>query len=544
VSHDLSLLKEKKENYQKIINELHPFTDLDFNVENLGSFEYIKYQFGKMPLSSFKQFETFLYNNPEILFVSGYKDVNYIWGVYFTSDSFKDKVDSMFSSLHFEKMNLPFSLGEEMFQGNPASLYQEIKGRLEKVNAEINALEHRNLMDADKDKDVAIDFSAIESAYQRINELAFCYDTRKYAAKTMNDFYIFVGWMVDKEAAELEKILSDDADVVFIYEENNDAIVSTPPTKLNNHFFFKPFELFVRMYGLPTYGEIDPTPFVAITYTILFGVMFGDVGQGLVLALLGLFLKMKKGIGLGAVMSVIGCSSAVFGLLFGCCFGYEFHPLWLSPAESENATTLLVYAVVFGMFLILLAMVLNTVNAIKKKEYHRIIFDPNGLMGLFFYGGIAGLAYLVFTGNGELTTTLIIIFVVIPLILMAFRGPILSFLEKKKATIHGGLGLFLFETVIEAFEMILSYFTNTVSFVRVGAFALSHASMMSVVWMLSETTSGSNNILVVILGNLLVMCLEGLIVGIQVLRLEFYEMFSRFYSGTGREFVPYKKLYK
>jgi V/A-type H+-transporting ATPase subunit I len=133
---------------------------------------------------------------------------------------------------------------------------------------------------------------------------------------------------------------------------------------------------------------------------------------------------------------------------------------------------------------------------------------------------------------------------VIPLILMAFRAPIISFLEKKKELIHGGVGLFLFETVIEAFEMILSYFTNTVSFVRVGAFALSHASMMGVVMMLSATASGSNNIAVVILGNVLVMCLEGLIVGIQVLRLEFYEMFSRFYSGAGREFIPYNKLYK
>ncbi|MDR2904328.1 MAG: ATPase [Clostridiales bacterium] len=544
VSNDVSALKAKKESYQAMISELQPFADLDFGVESLRCFEYIKYQFGKMPLSSFKQFETFLYNNPEIFFVSGAKDANYIWGVYFAADSYEDKVDSMFSSLHFEKMNLPFSLGDEYFTGNPASLIAEISDRLARVNAEIDALEKRNLRAADQDDDVAIDLDTIASAYQRINELAFYYDTRKYAAKTMNDFYIFVGWMVDKEAAELEKVLAEDADVVFIYEENNEAIISSPPTKLNNRFLFQPFELFIRMYGLPTYGEIDPTPFVAITYTLLFGVMFGDAGQGLVLALLGLFLWKKKGIVLGSVMTVIGCSSAVFGLLFGSFFGIEFTPLWMHPAEPENINTILLYAVSFGMFLILVAMVINVINAVRKKEYRRIIFDPNGLLGLVFYGGIVGMAYLVFLGNGQLMLWLIIVFAIVPLILMAFRAPILSFLEKKKELIHGGLGLFLFETVIEAFEMVLSYFTNTVSFVRVGAFALSHASMMGVVMMLSATADGGNNIAVIILGNLLVMCLEGLIVGIQVLRLEFYEMFSRFYTGTGREFVPYKKLYK
>lgn len=539
ISNELNALKEKKENYLKIINELLPFINLDFNVEDLRCFEFIKYQFGKMPISSFKQFEAFLYNDPEILFVSGQKDSEFLWGVYFAADFLKDKVDSVFSSLHFEKMNLPFSMGDEYLQGNPLSLYNDFQHRLEEVNKQIAALEKAKLTDAHHDEYIDIDVCAIASAYKKIKELVLCYDTRKYAAKTTNDFYIFVGWMVDKEADKLEMKISEDRDVVFIAEEDNDSIVSTPPTKLNNNFLFKPFELFVKMYGLPTYGEIDPTPFVAITYTILFGVMFGDVGQGLVLSLLGLFLYKKKGIALGSVLSIIGVSSIVFGLLFGSIFGFEFPPLWMHPAEESD--TILMYTVVFGIFLILIAMAVNVVNSIRKKQYKRIIFDPNGLMGLVFYASIVGMAYFALLGGGHIVLWFVLTFLVIPLILIAFREPILEFLKGKKEIVHGGIGLFLFETAIEAFEVMLSFFTNTVSFVRVGAFALSHASMMGVVLMLSSTASGSHNIAVIILGNLLVMGLEGLIVGIQVLRLEFYEMFSRFYSGTGREFVPYKK---
>ena len=105
-------------------------------------------------------------------------------------------------------------------------------------------------------------------------------------------------------------------------------------------------------------------------------------------------------------------------------------------------------------------------------------------------------------------------------------------------------GMFVVQTIFELFEVLLSYFSNTISFVRVGAFAVSHAAMMEVVLMLAGAEAGSPNWIVVILGNLFVCGMEGLIVGIQVLRLEYYEMFSRFYKGTGREFIPFRKIEK
>lgn len=101
--------------------------------------------------------------------------------------------------------------------------------------------------------------------------------------------------------------------------------------------------------------------------------------------------------------------------------------------------------------------------------------------------------------------------------------------------------MFLVEALVEGFDVVLSYATNTISFVRVGAFALSHAGMMGVVMTLAGMEKGNPNWLIVVLGNLLVAGLEGLIVGIQVLRLEYYEMFSRFYSGSGKPFISFNK---
>ena len=129
---------------------------------------------------------------------------------------------------------------------------------------------------------------------------------------------------------------------------------------------------------------------------------------------------------------------------------------------------------------------------------------------------------------------------ILPLLIIFFKEPLTAVLEKKAKVMPDEKGMFFVQGFFEMFELLLSYFSNTLSFVRVGAFAVSHAAMMEVVLMLAGAESGGNpNWIVVILGNLFVCGMEGLIVGIQVLRLEYYELFSRFYKGSGREFKPF-----
>ena len=145
------------------------------------------------------------------------------------------------------------------------------------------------------------------------------------------------------------------------------------------------------------------------------------------------------------------------------------------------------------------------------------------------------------TNNPIPAAILLVIMFGIPLLVMFFKEPLTNMVEKKAQIMPKEKGMFVVQGFFELFEVLLSYFSNTLSFVRVGAFAVSHAAMMEVVLMLSGAEAGSPNWLVVVLGNLFVCGMEGLIVGIQVLRLEYYELFSRFYRGTGRAFKPYGK---
>ena len=132
----------------------------------------------------------------------------------------------------------------------------------------------------------------------------------------------------------------------------------------------------------------------------------------------------------------------------------------------------------------------------------------------------------------------------VPLLFILFKEPITRKIKKRADTMEGSAGMFLIQGFFELFETLLSYFSNTLSFVRIGAFAVSHTAIMEVVLLLAGVESGSPNWAGVILGNLFICGFEGLIVGIQVLRLEYYEMFSRFYKGGGRAFEPYTKKTK
>jgi V/A-type H+-transporting ATPase subunit I len=243
---------------------------------------------------------------------------------------------------------------------------------------------------------------------------------------------------------------------------------------------------------------------------------------------------------IAAIISLAGIFSTIFGFLYGSVFGFEdwLTPLWLSP--RENVMTMLITAVGFGVFLILMAMIINIINGIKAKEWGKVFFDTNGVAGLVFYAALITSVVLLFTGHALPGVLVIVICFGLPLLLIFFREPLTHIIQKNKKIFPERKGMFFMENFFELFEVLLSYLTNTISFLRVGAFALSHAGMMAVVMLLAGTESGHPNLIALILGNILVASMEGLVVGIQVLRLEYYEMFSRFYKGTGKEFKPYK----
>ena len=354
--------------------------------------------------------------------------------------------------------------------------------------------------------------------------------------------------MGEEDVAKFLEETKKDDKIFVVVEEDREKFFGEPPTKLKNPKLFKPFEMFVQMYGLPANDEMDPTMFVALTYTFIFGAMFGDVGQGFCLFAIGGILYLTKKINLAGIISVAGIFSMAFGFMFGSVFGFEdvIPALWLKPVEAMTnlpfigqLNTVFIVAVAFGMGLNLLVILFQMINAIKAHDRGNLLFSNNGLAGFIFYGCIILTIVLYMTGHKTPSNILLAICLGIPVILFVFKEPLTNLVEHNHKKLEEGKVMFLVQGFFELFETMLSYFSNTLSYVRIGAFAVSHAAIMEVVLMLSGAESGSVNIFGVILGNVIVCLLEGLIVGIQVLRLEYYEMFSRFYKGTGREFKPF-----
>ena len=301
------------------------------------------------------------------------------------------------------------------------------------------------------------------------------------------------------------------------------------------------------MYGLPAYNEFDPTLLIAVTYSLFFfGFMFGDVGQGLLLLIGGFLLYRFKKLDLAAIISCCGFCSTIFGFLFGSVFGFEdvIPALWLRPAEAMTALPFVGRLnTVFTAIALGMGMILDDRERRHKLQmpgYGKNLVGHNGLAGFIFYLSLAAVIILYMTGRPLPATSVLVVMFVVPLLLIFLKEPLAALVERRGPELSGG-AMFFVEGFFELFEVLLSYFSNTLSFVRVGAFAVSHAAMMQVVLMLSGAETGHISIPVIVLGNLFVCGMEGLVVGIQVLRLEYYELFSRFYRGTGREFKPFLK---
>lgn len=549
---DLDKKRSDLENQLTTVDEslrvIRPFRNLDFDISSILKFRFIRFRFGRIGKEYYQKFERYIYDNLDTIFIKCDEDDQYIWGMYFVPEPESQKVKAVYSSMHFEKIYMPDS-----YEGTAREAFEQLAQKRSLILSDFNTV-------SQKRNDFLISHCReILAAQAAIARLSGNFDIRKLAACTKgkgeNDiFYILCGWMTEKDAHSFQTDIKDDSKIFCIIDGEDDEHIQPethqqPPTKLKNPKLFKPFEMYINMYGLPAYNEMDPTWFVAITYSFIFGAMFGDAGQGLLLFIGGFLLYKFKHIALAGIISCAGVFSTIFGILFGSFFGFEnlFPALWLRPMNNMmtvpfigKLNTVFIVAIGFGMGLILLCMVFNIINAWKAHDTEHIWFDTNSVAGLVFYGSATVSIALILTGHTLPGGILLFIMFGIPLILIFFKEPLTALVEKKSEVMPKEKGMFIVQGLFEMFEVLLSYFSNTLSFVRIGAFAVSHAAMMEVVLMLAGFESGHLNWIVVILGNLFVSGMEGLIVGIQVLRLEYYEMFSRFYKGTGRKFEPFR----
>lgn len=528
--------QQKIQEYTREIDKVSHFVGLDLDLDEIHQCEYIKVRFGSLPKESYEKLKSYQ-ENPYIVFFPCTSDALHYWGVYFSPIEVISEVDRIFSSLYFERTRLT-----------------ELKDSPE---LETEALRSKRDVEIERIKHVDETFSELwkkekvmcQKVYSWLTEQYVYFGIRRYAAR-YNDNFILTGWIPAENELHFKTGLDQLDSVEYTFEGALEELVHSPPVKLKNRALFKPFEFFVDMYGLPSYDEIDPTAFVAITYILLFGIMFGDLGQGICVSIIGWLMWKYKKMPLGKILVPCGISSSIFGIIFGSVFGFEhaLDPLYKfflglseKPVEvMEPATTniIIISAVGIGVTLVLIAMLINIYSSLKRKHYESALFGPNGVAGFVFYGSIVvGFGGSVL-GLHIVNTAYTLCFILLPLLIIMFREVLGGLVERRPDWKPEHWGEYIVQEFFEIFEFLLSYASNTISFLRVGAFVLVHAGMMMVVFTLAEMSSGIGYILVVIIGNIFIMGLEGLLVGIQVLRLEFYEMFSRFFDGEGRPFNP------
>lgn len=535
-------LKKHEEMLKEKLNVLEPFRPLAMNLHDVMNYRYMRVRFGRIATDYYRKLEKYLFEDLNAVFMEGTRNENYVYGCYFVANADASKADSIFNSLHFERITL-----SKDYIGTPAQACESLQQDISHAREQIQDVED-GIAELIQSR-----ASQLAGARRRLEELSNNFDVRKMAARMeegegKEDYYILCGWMGEEDVEAFLKEAEKDDRIFVVVEEDREKFFGEPPTKLKNPKLFKPFEMFIRMYGLPAHDEMDPTMFVAITYTFIFGAMFGDVGQGLCLFVLGGLIYLKKKMSLAGIISIAGLFSTFFGFMFGSVFGFEdvLPALWLRPVEAMTSlpfigqlNTVFVIAIAFGMVLNILVMLFQIANAVRAHDTENLWFSNNGVAGLVFYGFLVLTVVLYMTGHKTPGNILLAIFLGIPILLFLFKEPLTNLVKHNQKKIEGGKVMFLVQGFFELFETLLSYFSNTLSYVRIGAFAVSHAAIMEVVLMLSGAQDGSPNWIGVVIGNIIVCMLEGLVVGIQVLRLEYYEMFSRFYKGSGREFKPF-----
>jgi len=439
----------------------------------------------------------------------------------------RDRVltDRVLKDISWEKMEFPKHT-EDISKDVEGKLSEEIgviKKKLQDMQSQV-----KKIGESHKD-----DLSGIQSLIKLKKSLL---EAKKYSCIT-DKTILLSGWVPREERENVVREIKMIDNRSYI-ESKNAGEVDIPkeeiPVKLKHCAFFKPFELLIDSYGIPRYGTIDPTIFVAISFLIMFGAMFGDIGHGLVLGLGSLFLKMSKNEKIkqaSALLVYCGISSIIFGVLYGSFFGMEFRSLWIKPIE--NIMEIFTVSVMFGMGFISLGILINIINAMKDKDYLKALFDKSGLIGGIIYWAGIGL----FTKMAMAKTQGVnVYFAIISAgVILLFLKPFIEAIFKK--TKHNIL-VALMESTIDILEVGMSYLANTVSFIRIAAFALAHAGLFIAIFELSRIVNDAGgavlSFLVVILGNMLIIFLEGLVVTIQSLRLNYYEFFSKFFM-TGKE---------
>ncbi len=389
--------------------------------------------------------------------------------------------------------------------------------------------------------------------------------------------YRITGWipafLIRKVMKDLDELTQSRAGIREFLPTEVPSVISGQekvPVQVKHGKIVSNFERMIFSYGSPLYGTIDPTPFVALFFTVLFGIMFGDAGQGLCFLIIGILCCLKKikisgWEKFGGIFCCIGISSTIMGLLTGEFFANEtlLRPfaLWVTglfgtphapilhmmpssdPASITRMFAFFGFTISIGFIINSCGLIINIINQFSLRRIGKALFGKTGISGAVFFWYVIIFAVRVALFN-HAPAAYDWVIISVSLFLTACSEIFQRLVDGERPILENGLFSAVIGAVVEIIEVISSYLSNTVSFVRVGAFALAHAVLGYIINTFVELAPGAGGIAVAILGNAIVVVLEGMIVAIQVVRLQYYEFFSKFFSETGREFKPFSFVYK
>jgi V/A-type H+-transporting ATPase subunit I len=536
VTDQLTASRKKIEQLETIRQQLESLSDIDIDVSSMRNHRYLFSILGTIPADNIARLQTSLSRIPFVFVVlrqDPQKSVVWLAGTQNNSDVLERAARSAYLS--------PLSLPTD-YQGTPAEIIQTVHTDVaeeQKKTAELNKT-----------------LAQLSEKYKaQLRLLYWNVHISRLLADAIVRFgqlrytYVIVGWIPSSYLEVFQqrlKKVSKDALLEAFPAKRTDKEQDVP-VSLANPGFFRPFQLLTTTYARPLYNEIDPTPFIAILFPLLFGAMFGDVGQGLVLALLGWLLtsrrvKAMRGLAsLGPIITACGVVATIFGFLYGSFFGYEdvIPALWIRP--TTNILNILIYTVIAGVFLLTFGFLVSIYNAYQRRDWGTLFFDHYGLSGLILYWSLVGLGAGALVPNFPIPSAVFVIGIVIGVVGVGGSEIFKHLVEGHRPLLEGGAGSYAIQAFFELFETFISFISNTLSFMRVGAFAVAHGTLSSVFFILGNLVSPGHGIgywLIFLLGNIFIVGFEGLIVGIQTMRLSYYEFFGKFFTGGGRRYEP------
>lgn len=528
----------------------YPFRSL--RLDSLQNLSHLYVAVGTMSEESFLRARQFL--SEDAIFVSNKETPRKVLVISNRKKRFA--IDDSLAKFGFERIEVPSQVHGSIDEAR-SHVHDEVEElRRELENARLHGLELGDIYGG-----------PLLAARKQLRNLLFLGRGQKFFGKS-RQIYRITGWVPTDKVDELQEVVSYATDntgvveVVAAEDAAEGADVGEIPVQLGNGALSRSFRMLVTNFGTPNYHELDPSIFTGFTFVVMFGYMFGDIGQGAVLALIGLLMKLNQKLAekmrdIGMLVALCGASAVGFGFCYGSFFGYEiektFHigglefelPLWLSPLNEMTMPQLLLTSVAMGIVFLSVALLINVINHFRNRRYFQGVFDKYGLLGILFYWSCLGVG--LWTVLGHPLAWWEITLILLPLAVLCIKEPLHNIIHYHKLTgKEGSLLDMALECAVETMETLTGYMSGTLSFIRVGAFAVSHAALCMAVFSIVKIVSGVSggtiySLIVIVLGNILVICFEGIVAAIQCVRLEYYEMYSRYFQGGGLEYAPYKK---